>query len=178
MKRSAATGAKAAPSAIAPRASFRRESSIFGTPSVASVSRPPSSMSDASSITKERRISDSSSAPPRLSLTRGVRPIGTSANAATRRSEASVPPSALKVRTSPPSAAPARPSSMLSRGPSANPAVKAHRRPSSSLESLRNKTLISSRDLAASASEKENVDVDATPTASKAARRMSVVVSS
>lgn len=175
------TGAKIAVGATpAPKPSSRRESSIFGTPSVA---RPPSALSDVSSTTKERKPGDSLSTAPRLSLARSVRPNGSAVNSS-RRSDASMgPPSAVKIRTSPTSiksATPSRVASNLARSSSLTPIVKTHRRPSSSLESLRNKTLVSQREAASSASntsEQEKENVDSTPVANpKSARQIKVLV--
>lgn len=160
---------------------FRRESSIFGTPSI---SRPPSALSDASTTStrpaigslKERKLSDPTAVKP---LARSVRPNATpsAARKLLDRDNATPmgPPSAVKLRATSSLATPSRLPSALARSSSLTPAPRG--RPSSSLESLRQKGLANARrDSVLSASdvseqsEKENVEV--TPSA----RRMKVAV--
>ncbi|KAI0696150.1 hypothetical protein BC835DRAFT_1414411 [Cytidiella melzeri] len=167
MKRSGIVSKAAVGATPATRAPFRRESSIFGTPGTA---RPPSALSDASSTGKERKAVT-------------IRPSASAI--ANRRADQSMgPPSAIKARpslTSTASATPSRLSTNLARSSSLTPIVKTHRRPSSSLESLRNKNIVSSRDSNASVStvsEQETENADVTPVAIPKARRASVAVPS
>ncbi|KIP06376.1 hypothetical protein PHLGIDRAFT_90915 [Phlebiopsis gigantea 11061_1 CR5-6] len=159
-----------APSTKAPA---RRESSIFGTPSVG---RPSSVMSDVSS-TKD--------APPtvtRSSLSRSIRPNGSAVNAPTKRFESSSVKGRSSLGSS--SVAPSHPpsaSSSLARVSSVTPLARPHSRTASSLESLRNKTIGSSRDVGNSSmserDEKENISSSsATPIAKRPTRRLSVAL--
>ncbi|KAI0092273.1 hypothetical protein BDY19DRAFT_990995 [Irpex rosettiformis] len=166
-------------SSMAARSTARRESSIFGTPSV---SRPPSVLSDASStVMKERKNSDPAST-ARLSVARTVRPAASAVTAARRIDP---PPTAVKVRPrsslSPPSssAAASRLSASVSRPSSVAPTATSQRRPSSSVESLRGKGLASrngSASPSSGGSEQEKENADATPIARPKARRASILV--
>ena len=149
---------------------LRRESSIFGT---ANISRPPSALSDAGSVTsKERKSSDPPAPKP---LARSVRPNGPpSATILNRRlSDASgtmgPPPSALKRTSLSPTGATntsaARIPSSLARSPPLAPATR--HRVSSSLDSMRGATGRRDSVLSASGvskqSEKENIEVTPRP---------------
>lgn len=145
----------------------RRESSIFATPSIV---RPPSAMSDTSSAREPLSIAKSTVA---------RRPPGSHVNTVTKRLETIHAPTA-KPRSSlatPSTTASRPPPSSMTRANMVTPAARTHRRTASSLESLRNKRLVSGADSTASVSEqdeKENMN-DATPVA-KTARRMSVAL--
>ncbi|OBZ77382.1 hypothetical protein A0H81_02742 [Grifola frondosa] len=88
----------------------RRESSIFGTPSVAG-SRPSSVLSDASSVTKDRRMTDTSSTVKKPALGKSVRPnaTGNAAIPSKRSLEGSMGPPPALTRASSASATSATP---------------------------------------------------------------------
>ncbi|KAI0777810.1 hypothetical protein BD413DRAFT_467197 [Trametes elegans] len=93
----------------------RRESSIFGTPSVAG-SRPPSVVSDSGSTAKDRRMSETPSTATKSTLGRSIRangPVGTSGSvaAAKRQFEGAMgPPPSRSTSTATPSRIPSGPS--------------------------------------------------------------------
>lgn len=153
------TSAGSTPASKAP---LRRESSASGVFSTPSAVRPPSALSDASSTTKERKSDPASTT--KSSLARSVRPNGSVVNSA----RSSLAPSASKGRISlaPAISTPARNGSVLARSSSVTPMPPPkHRRVSSSVESLRAKGLVSTRESpsASSASEQEKENIETTP---------------
>ncbi|TCD68974.1 hypothetical protein EIP91_009196 [Steccherinum ochraceum] len=177
--------------------STRRESSIFGTPSVAS--RPPSVISDSGSTTKEtrRKLSDPPSAAAKVALGKSTRvnaaPVASSA-AAGRRIEGSMGPPPMKrasslaqSTSSTASATPTRVpsgSNLLSRSSSITPSA----RRATEVANLKARTLVSSRESLrtpgsiSERDEKENVKTPTvkpslpSPPTAKPARRMSSLI--
>ncbi|CAL1698082.1 unnamed protein product [Somion occarium] len=170
------------------KAPFRRESSIFGTPSV---SRPPSVLSDSGSITKERKLSDPPSAAGKTTLARSVRQNASASTVGSsttqKRVEGSMGPPPLRRASSlaqsttssaTPTRIPSTGSSTFTRSTSVTPTAKAvaARRGSMSHVPSRLKPGISSRESlkahsVSSVSEEDEKENISTPV-SKPQRRM------
>ncbi|OSD02570.1 hypothetical protein PYCCODRAFT_1444979 [Trametes coccinea BRFM310] len=132
--------------------SSRRESSIFGTPSVAG-SRPPSALSDTGSVTKERRMSETPSTATKSTLGKSVRGNGTASSSTTstlkkRSLEGSMGPPPARAASASATATPTRiPSGPSARTPSTIKAPMHQRRTSTSiLEPSKLRTSTSSRE--------------------------------
>ncbi|KAH9947994.1 hypothetical protein B0H21DRAFT_778115 [Amylocystis lapponica] len=164
------------------KAVHRRESSIFGTPSV-SGSRPPSVLSDVEGTAKARKIETSATA-TKSTLGKSVRTNGSIVAKRSLEGAMGPPPSVSRNGTSS-SATPTRiPSSSSStRAPTAGPsttpssfkATPLHQRRSSTsiAEPSRLRGTVASRSPPASASESDREKENTVP--SKAARRMSAM---
>ena len=95
------------PASAAKIPASRRESSIFGTPSVAS--RPPSALSDIGSTAKDRRLSEVPSNATKPGLGRSVRANGTATHTAKRSVDGAMgPPPSARTNASSVSATPTR----------------------------------------------------------------------
>ncbi|KAI0360245.1 hypothetical protein OH77DRAFT_1392529 [Trametes cingulata] len=130
----------------------RRESSIFGTPSVAG-SRPPSVLSDTGSTTKERRASETPSTATKSTLGRSIRANGTATGSVTakRSVEGAMgpPPISRSASATAASATPTRiPSGPSARGTPSTIKAPAHQRRMSTsiLEPSKLRTSTSSRE--------------------------------
>ncbi|KAH8084884.1 hypothetical protein BXZ70DRAFT_900257 [Cristinia sonorae] len=171
--------------------SARRESSIFGTPSIAS--RPPSVLSDAGSVTKEtrRKLSDPPVAAAKTALGRSGRANALTTTTAGKRVEGSMGPPPLKRApslagsvSSTASATPTRLPSGTKPRPSITPTVV--RKPSVSNDAASKlRSSITSRESLKTVDEKENVKSASTsksppslpsPPTAKPARRMSALI--